>query len=59
MSYFIRKPCAVTEGLKLEILDLKSKNIVLCSENKVADQSFAVTAQLICLYFRIGKNLVF
>ena len=40
VSRFMRKPgCTTTEdGQRLEIMDLGSRGIVLCSEHKGADQ---------------------
>ena len=70
MSLVVRKPvfgvsdqvrhkpgCTATEdGYKLEISDLESRGIYLCSENKGADQLRGYREADLRLCFRICKN---
>ena len=52
--------CTATEdGYRLDISDFESRGIVLCSENKDADQLHGYREADLRLYFRICKMLVF
>ena len=52
--------CTASEdGQRLEISDLESEGIVLCSENKGADQLRGYHEADLRLCFRICKTLVF
>ena len=52
--------CTATEdGERLEISDFESRGIVLCSENKGADQPHGYREADLHLCFRICKTFVF
>ena len=49
---------AIEDGQRLEISDLGSRGIVLCSENKGADQLCSYGAADLCLCFHLHKKQI-